>query len=136
MSEQSFRLANFDGGWTCVGRSETVASPGDQRAESLGAAGVLLLRGQDGVLRFEVDDDGRGFDVAAARMGSGLTNVADRLDALDGTFEIQSVPGTGTQLWGPLPAYELTVAADQASTNRSGLNSDLGMKPAAPTSSA
>jgi glycine betaine catabolism A len=41
----------FDGGWMCVGRSEAVASPGDQRAESLGTAGVLLTRGQDGTLR-------------------------------------------------------------------------------------
>jgi signal transduction histidine kinase len=100
------------------------------------SAAAVRLRGQDGVLRFEVDDDGRGFDVAAATVGSGLTNVADRLDALDGTFEIHSIPGTGTRLRGTLPVYELTVAADQASTNRSGLNSDLGMKPAAPTSSA
>ena len=41
----------FDGGWTCVGRSEELREPGDQRAESLGSAGVLLIRGQDGVLR-------------------------------------------------------------------------------------
>ena len=41
----------FEGGWLCVGRSEQVAEPGDQRAESLGKAGVLLVRGQDGVLR-------------------------------------------------------------------------------------
>jgi Rieske 2Fe-2S family protein len=41
----------LDGGWLCVGRSEEVAEPGDQRAESLGTAGVLLARGQDGTLR-------------------------------------------------------------------------------------
>ena len=41
----------LDGGWMCVGHSEAVAEPGDQRAESLGAAGVLLTRAQDGVLR-------------------------------------------------------------------------------------
>ena len=38
----------FDGQWMCVGRSEQLAEPGDQRAESLGTAGVLLTRGQDG----------------------------------------------------------------------------------------
>jgi glycine betaine catabolism A len=41
----------FDRDWACVARSEDVAEPGDQRAESLGSAGVLLTRGQDGVLR-------------------------------------------------------------------------------------
>ena len=41
----------LDGGWMCVGHSEAVAEPGDQRAESLGTAGVLLTRAQDGVLR-------------------------------------------------------------------------------------
>jgi glycine betaine catabolism A len=48
----SWEQRNFlDGGWMCVGRSESVAEPGDQRAESLGTAGVLLIRAQDGVLR-------------------------------------------------------------------------------------
>ncbi len=41
----------FDRDWLCVGRSEDMAEPGDQRAESLGSAGVLLTRGQDGALR-------------------------------------------------------------------------------------
>jgi Rieske 2Fe-2S family protein len=35
----------------CVGRSEDVASSGDQRAENVGDAGVLLVRGEDGELR-------------------------------------------------------------------------------------
>ncbi|HET7173443.1 MAG TPA: aromatic ring-hydroxylating dioxygenase subunit alpha [Nocardioidaceae bacterium] len=41
----------FAGGWMCVGRSADVAEPGDQRAESAGNAGVLLVRGADGRLR-------------------------------------------------------------------------------------
>jgi glycine betaine catabolism A len=41
----------FGGGWMCVGRSESVANSGDQRAESVGPAGILLVRGDDGVLR-------------------------------------------------------------------------------------
>jgi Rieske 2Fe-2S family protein len=41
----------FDAQWMCVGRSEDLAEPGDQRAESLGTAGVFLTRGQDGILR-------------------------------------------------------------------------------------
>jgi Rieske 2Fe-2S family protein len=41
----------FQGGWMCVGRSEDVAAPGDQRAESVGRAGVFLVRAPDGVVR-------------------------------------------------------------------------------------
>jgi len=40
----------FGGSWMCVGRSEAVANPGDQRAESVGTAGVLLVRDDDGGL--------------------------------------------------------------------------------------
>ncbi len=35
----------FGGGWMCVGRSGQVASPGDMRAEAVGAGSVLLTRG-------------------------------------------------------------------------------------------
>jgi glycine betaine catabolism A len=38
-------------GWQCVGRSADLAGPGDQRAERAGDSTVLLVRGQDGVLR-------------------------------------------------------------------------------------
>jgi len=42
---------NFFSGWTCVGRSSDVAAPGAQRAERVGEGTVLLVRGEDGVLR-------------------------------------------------------------------------------------
>jgi glycine betaine catabolism A len=38
------------GGWLCLGRSDQLARPGDQRAERAGAGGVLLTRDDDGVL--------------------------------------------------------------------------------------
>jgi len=41
----------FAGGWMCIGRSEDLPKPGDQRAEGVGTEGVLLVRGEDGVLR-------------------------------------------------------------------------------------
>jgi Rieske 2Fe-2S family protein len=40
----------FGGGWLCLGRSDQVPGPGDQRAEGTGAGGVLLTRDDDGVL--------------------------------------------------------------------------------------
>jgi Rieske 2Fe-2S family protein len=41
----------FDGGWVCVGLSSQLPGTGDQRAEAVGEGGVLLVRGEDGVLR-------------------------------------------------------------------------------------
>jgi phenylpropionate dioxygenase-like ring-hydroxylating dioxygenase large terminal subunit len=40
----------FGGGWLCVGRSEQIANPGDQRAESAGTGSVLLTRDDDGAV--------------------------------------------------------------------------------------
>jgi signal transduction histidine kinase len=64
---------------------------------------TVRLRDEDGTLRFEVADDGNGFDVATTARGSGLTNMADRVDALDGEVQLTSEPGRGTQLRGSLP---------------------------------
>jgi signal transduction histidine kinase len=106
-----------------------------QKYAHASGAGVRL-REQDGELHFEVSDDGDGFDVATTEKGSGLVNMADRLDALGGRIAIDSRPHGGTSLRGSLPAYSAALAVDHASRSRSGLNSDLGMKQAAPTSSA
>ncbi len=103
---------------------------------------VIRLREDGGELHFEVDDDGHGFDVATTPAGTGLVNMGDRLDALGGQLEVTSTIGTGTSVAGRIPVdggpvYAVApLAADHASTSRSGLNSDLGMKLAAPTSSA
>ncbi|MEO8898765.1 MAG: sensor histidine kinase [Candidatus Dormibacter sp.] len=64
---------------------------------------TVRLRDDDGMLRFEIADDGCGFDVATTRKGSGLVNMADRLDALGGHVEVTSTPGDGTRLQGRLP---------------------------------
>jgi len=62
-------------------------------------AGVRLAA-RDGELRFEVSDDGSGFDPAATPKGSGLQNMADRLAALGGSIDIRSHPGGGTTVAG------------------------------------
>jgi signal transduction histidine kinase len=63
----------------------------------------IRLEQTNGALRFEVVDDGRGFDPAAAERGSGLQGIVDRLAALGGTVEIRSAPGGGTTIAGRLP---------------------------------
>ncbi len=59
------------------------------------------------LLEFEVRDDGAGFDVSAATAGSGLANMADRLDAVGGTLRVQSRPGSGTTVLGSAPVSDL-----------------------------
>src|SRR5439155_25042100 len=57
----------------------------------------------DGLLNFEVIDDGIGFDPAATGYGTGLQGMADRLDAIGGTLLVQSEPGIGTTVTGRAP---------------------------------
>ncbi|HXF71598.1 MAG TPA: ATP-binding protein [Actinomycetota bacterium] len=56
-----------------------------------------------GRLSFSVRDDGRGFDPAAVPGGSGLRNMADRVEALGGHLEVRSAPGRGTTVEGEVP---------------------------------
>jgi signal transduction histidine kinase len=54
-------------------------------------------------LQFTITDDGTGFDTTAARDGTGLQGMADRLAALGGTLHLRSQPGQGTTVSGWLP---------------------------------
>ena len=63
----------------------------------------ISLTRSNGQLSFAVTDDGVGFDPAVTSHGSGLQGIADRLDALGGTFEIVSTVGSGTAVNGSVP---------------------------------
>jgi signal transduction histidine kinase len=56
----------------------------------------------DGQLHFEIGDNGRGFDLATPSRGSGLQNIRDRVDALEGTLQIHS-GAEGTRIEGSIP---------------------------------
>ena len=71
---------------------------------------VVRIHAADGELRFEVKDDGKGFEPTTANRGAGLTNMADRLDALGGGIELESAAGSGARLTGRLPLGELAPA--------------------------
>jgi signal transduction histidine kinase len=64
------------------------------------SSATVILAQSNGHLTFEVVDDGRGFDPAAERDGSGLQGIADRLGALHGEVTIRSEPGAGTRIRG------------------------------------
>jgi signal transduction histidine kinase len=59
----------------------------------------VSLYGDESGQVLEVDDDGRGFDPAAATgTGQGLRNLRERAEGLGGRAEIQSAPGEGTRV--------------------------------------
>ena len=53
-------------------------------------------------------DDGSGFDPARTALGTGVEGMRDRLEALGGTFQIDSSPGVGTTVRGTITAVPLS----------------------------
>jgi signal transduction histidine kinase len=64
---------------------------------------VVRLGSEGDDLVVEVSDDGAGFETRGVAR-SGLSGLADRIEALGGRFLVTSVPGRGTQLHATLPA--------------------------------
>jgi len=65
---------------------------------------TVRLSNGNGELRFEVTDDGRGFDSASTGYGTGLQGMADRLAAVGGELTVRSAPGSGTTIAGSVRA--------------------------------
>jgi signal transduction histidine kinase len=70
-------------------------------AESVRVCASLVPEDRPACLRISVSDDGRGG--AELSPGSGLEGLRGRVAALDGTFELDSPPGKGTQLTVEVP---------------------------------
>jgi signal transduction histidine kinase len=64
---------------------------------------TVSLSQVDGMLTFEVADDGVGFELASATGGTGLQGMADRLQAIGGMLEVDSAVGSGTIVRGRVP---------------------------------
>jgi signal transduction histidine kinase len=69
-----------------------------------GASAEVRVWEEAGTLRFEVADNGAGFDLAGApAVGHGFVNMSDRLGAIDGTLSLVSAPGQGSRVRGTIP---------------------------------
>jgi signal transduction histidine kinase len=68
-----------------------------------GASLITIGLSDDGALRFEVGDDGAGFDRRTSSPGAGIANMRDRLAAVGGELDIISEAGKGTQVVGLVP---------------------------------
>jgi PAS domain S-box-containing protein len=66
----------------------------------------LEFRIEDDQLLLRVSDNGRGFDVSAARAGHGLRSMAQRTEALGGHLDVLSQPGHGTTLTFVIPVTD------------------------------
>jgi PAS domain S-box-containing protein len=65
------------------------------------SSATIRVRRRGDVLSVEVADDGQGG--ARPSEGSGLGGLKDRVEALDGAFEVQSTPGGGTRIRAEFP---------------------------------
>ena len=81
----------------CVEALQNVAKHAPQ------ATSVDIALWRNGDLRFEVSDDGPGFDSGNGHAGSGLVNMRDRLAAVGGSLELRSSDGEGTSVIGTIP---------------------------------
>jgi signal transduction histidine kinase len=79
-----------------------------------GATVDVRLWSDDGALRFEVQDDGPGFEPALTREGAGLTNMRDRVGAQGGNLRVDTRPGAGTRVTGVLPILSAPALPDTA----------------------
>jgi signal transduction histidine kinase len=68
-----------------------------------GASATVEVAETNGELRFEIRDDGAGFEMATRSDGHGFLNMADRLGAFSGAVEVVSTPGSGTTITGTIP---------------------------------
>jgi signal transduction histidine kinase len=82
---------------------EALQNAGKHAGEN--ATATVTVVEADGVLRFEIHDDGAGFDmdIGAAKNGHGFVNMQDRLGAFGGRVDVVSAPGQGTTITGTIP---------------------------------
>jgi signal transduction histidine kinase len=82
---------------------------------------TVSLEQHIGTLRIEVRDNGVGFDPVALKKNTenfskfGLFSIGERMQALGGTFEVESMPGHGTIARLTLPVNEINVDLPQNS---------------------
>ena len=77
-------------------------------AKHAGAAAVsVAVARPDGHVSVAVEDDGAGFDPAAAPRGRlGLLGMRERVELVGGELEVESAPGAGTAVLARIPLPE------------------------------
>jgi len=68
-----------------------------------GATAVVIELWDEDALRFEVRDDGAGFDESLVAGGAGFISMRERLAAVGGVLATRSTPGRGTRVSASIP---------------------------------
>jgi signal transduction histidine kinase len=71
----------------------------------------VTLSGDTEAVTLTVADDGQGFDVGTPQTGIGLTSISARAAELDGSFAVDSSPGTGTAVRLIIPISSSTASS-------------------------
>ena len=108
--DQSPEILEVEGGLSCELRSAAhdMVEEGLLNSFRHAAASHVVVRlaaPQPGLLTVEVRDDGIGFEPQAQTRGLGLSGLGDMLQALGGTWRLDSTPGKGTCLTLTLPLH-------------------------------
>lgn len=64
---------------------------------------TIALREAPGEVVLEISDDGPGFNPDQGRKGAGLQNMADRVNAVGGSWSVLTAPGEGVKLVARIP---------------------------------
>ena len=83
------------------------------RHSGASSARVVLVGGDDDLV-LRITDNGRGFKTHGRHPGLGLVSMRERIESLDGTLEVNSVPGRGTVLEARMPMTSLRKATPAA----------------------
>jgi signal transduction histidine kinase len=84
--------------FACLEALQNVGKHGRREARA-----TLRVRHHNGNLAVRIEDDGGGFIRVPGREGRGLTNIRDRITAVEGTVRITSTLGRGTVVALALP---------------------------------
>jgi signal transduction histidine kinase len=63
----------------------------------------VTLERDPGAIRLSVVDNGMGFNSDSREQGLGLIGIRERVELMDGKFQITTSPGEGTRLWIEIP---------------------------------
>ncbi|MGE8379516.1 MAG: sensor histidine kinase, partial [Sphingobacterium sp.] len=59
---------------------------------------IVQVSKSQGILQVLIEDNGKGFDSSAANYGMGLNNMVNRIKWINGSIDMQSKLGSGTQI--------------------------------------
>ncbi len=66
---------------------------------------LVQLNYHETLLNITVEDDGTGFDPLLPTSGTGLSNIKERVQIMEGFIELRSEPGNGTTIYLEIPIF-------------------------------